>query len=179
VPGPSVDLLALLRPGVVTVTVAGHPFVLNATSAIQWLGAIAMDTEGLYGIVPGLLADDDLDLMESLWATDADITTRWFYAARTALGRGAGRDWWWAQHLSVKSLQAWPYVNGTLLRQNVDARKLAFPDWLDACYMTLWSNASEEDRIKLDFELNMRPKGIATPASRAAQRQMGMDFAAD
>lgn len=178
-PGPSVDLLALLRPGVVTVTVAGHPFVLNATSAAQWLGAIAMDPEGLYGIVPGLIADEDLDLMESLWSTRDDIDTRWFYAARTALGRGAGRDWWWAQHLCVKSLQAWPYINGTLLRQGIDAKKMPLPDWLDACYMTLWSNASEDDRTKLDFELNARPKGIATPGARAAQRQMAMDFAAD
>ncbi len=175
----SVDLLALVRPEIVTVTVAGHPFALTASTASNWLGAIAMDPQGLYGIVPGLIADDDLDLMESLWQADPDIGTRWFYAARTALGRAAGRDWWWAQHLAVKSLQSWPYVNGTLLRQNINAKHLSLPDWLDACYMTMWSNADEENRIKLDFELNMRPQGIPTSNNRAAQRRMALDFAAD
>lgn len=176
---PSVDLLALLRPTQVTVTVAGHPFVLGATTAAQWLGAMATDLQGLYGIMPGLILDDDLDVMDELMATHPDIEDRWFWAARTALGRAAGRDWWWAHNLSRKALGVWMYMNGMLLRQGVNAQTIAFPDWLDACYTMLWHNADEEHKTKLDLELSARPRGLPTHEPKGSVRQMVAAFAAD
>jgi len=179
VPAPSVDLLAALRPQQVIVRIAGRPFLLEATCAAHWLGAIATDIEGLYGIMPGLVADDDLDLMQELMATHPDIETRWFHAARTALGRGAGRDWWWAHNLAKRCLGVWIYINGMLLRQGVDSRSMSLPDWLDACYTLMWQNADEEQRIKLDLELSARPRGLAVRQNPAAVKQMLMDFASD
>lgn len=176
---PSVNLLALLRPTEVTVRIAGHPFVLDANSASQWLGAIALDLEDLAGIMPGLVAEDDLEAMGELVDTHPDIEDRWRYGARTALGRAAGRDWWWALNLASKALKAWIYVNGILLRQGVDAKKMSFPDWLDACYTMLWQNADEEHQLKLDMELSMRPKGVVMTTSPAATRAMMAQFAAD
>jgi len=160
------------------VTVAGHPFMLTARYACQWIGAIAMDTKNLYGIMPGLVKDDDLEDMYQISLAHPDIETRWWYAARTALGRAGGRDWWWAHNLSTRSLSAWTHINGILLRQGVDARKICFPDWLDACYSMLWVNADEEHRIKLDMELSARPRGIAVAQSPASVRQMAVQFAA-
>jgi hypothetical protein len=179
VAGPSVDLLAQLRPDQVTVHVAGHPFILTASCAAQWIGAIAMDPDDLYGIMPGLIADDDIDTMTALRDTHPDIETRWFWAARAALGRAAGRDWWWAHNLSRKCLGIWPYVNGMLVRQGINARTSTYPDWLDASYSMLWERGDEEERTKLDLELNMKPRGIAVPQSKAATRAMTAAFAAD
>lgn len=176
---PSVDVLALLRPAQVTVTVAGIVFPLQATTASQWLGAIALDPEKLQGIMPGLIADDDLETMLDLMLTHPDITDRWANAARTALGRAAGRDWWWVRNLSRRCLSIWIYVNGTLLRQNVDAKTMLFPDWLDACYTRLWENGDEDARTKLDLELNMRPAGVAIKRSRRQVQQEMAAFAAD
>lgn len=176
---PSVDLLGLLRPTQVGVTVAGHGFILQASSAAQWLGAIATDVEGLYGIVPGLIADDDLDRMQELMAAHPDIEQRWFYAARTALGRAAGRDWWWAHNLSRKALGIWIYINGILLRQNVDAKTCPYPDWLDACYTLLWQGADEEGRMRLDMELGARPRGVFIARSSSQVRADMAEFAAD
>lgn len=178
-PGPSVDLLAQLRPSQVGVTVAGHHFVLQATTAAQWIGAIALDTKDLYGIMPGLIEDQDVDMMYELMSTHPDIDQRWFWAARTALGRAAGRDWWWALNLSKRSLAIWTYINGTLLRQGVDAKVISYPDWLDACYTLLWSGGDEEQRMKLDLELSARPVGLPTRISREANKQAMMEFAAD
>jgi hypothetical protein len=126
-----------------------------------------------------LIGDDDLEVMQELIATHPDIEDRWTYAARTALGRAGGRDWWWTLNLGKRSLGAWIYINGILLRQGVDSKVVGLPDWLDACYSMLWQNADEENRIKLDMELSMRPKGIALHQSKAAVRQMMADFAAD
>lgn len=176
---PSVDLFALVRPAQVTVRVAGHPFALTAATAAQWLGAIAIDLTGLCGIMPGLIADEDLDAMSALMREHDDIEDRWFWAARTALGRGAGRDWWWAHNLSRRALGSWMYLNGILLRQGIDAKVLAYPDWLDACYTLLWQGADEQHQIKLDLELSARPKGIFTRQSKQEVRQMLAEFAAE
>jgi hypothetical protein len=161
------------------VRVAGNSFTLTATTAAQWLGALAMDLDGMQGIVPGLIDDEDLDLMWTLAQQNPDIQERWTNAARTALGRAGGRDWWWTHNLCRKALGTWIYTNGLLLRQNVDYHRMRFPDWLDACYTLYWQGADEETRIKLDLELSMRPRGVAVRQSPAQARQMAMDFAAD
>lgn len=160
-------------------TVAGIRFALEATSASHWLGAIAVDTRNLYGIMPGLIADQDLDTMHDLMDSHPDIGDRWRYSAQVALGRAAGRDWWWALNLCHKALGSWIYTNGILLRQNVDAQKMQLGDWMDACYTLYWQNASEEDQMKLDMTLSMRPKGVALRQSRAEIAKMVSDFAAD
>lgn len=108
-----------------------------------------------------------------------DIERRWVNAARVALGRGSGRDWWWSLNLIGKSLQSWPYINGKLLLSGVDAHHLPFPDWLDACYMLLWGNCDENSRIKLDLELSLPPAGVALRQSKEAKQKMLADFAAD
>lgn len=176
---PSVDLLALLRPSQVVVAVAGHRFALTATCASHWLGAIATDPDGLYGIMPGLIGDGELDLMAQLMQEHPDISTRWFHAARTALGRAAGRDWWWAWNLSKRALGGWIYINGILVRQGVDAKKMDLPDWLDACYTMLWQGCDEEHQMKLDMELGARPAGVAIRRTREQIRAEMAAFAAD
>lgn len=178
-PGPSVDLLALLRPAQVSVTVAGHPFALTATSASQWLGALALDQENLAGIMPGLIEDEDLDAMEQIIASYPDYEKRWLNAARMAVQRAGGRDWWWTFNLAKQALGTWIYTNGLLLRQNVDSRTMILGDWLDACYTLYWQNASEQDQMKLDMQLSMRPKGVAVRQSRQQVIQMVNAFAAD
>lgn len=108
-----------------------------------------------------------------------DIDRRWLNAARVALGRGSGRDWWWSLNLITKSLQSWPYINGKLLLSGVAVRDTLLPDWLDACYMLLWGSCDEQSRIKLDLELSLPPAGIAIKQSREAKQRMLADFAAD
>lgn len=138
-----------------------------------------MDLEGLQGVMPGLIADDDLDHMSRLTEKLSDIEDRWTNAARVALGRAGGRDWWWTLNLCRQALGTWIYTNGILLRQNVDSRRLGFPDWLDACYTMYWQGADEETQMKLDMRLSMRPRGVATRQTAAQARRMAIDFAAD
>lgn len=117
--------------------------------------------------------------MYHLAMSDPDIDRRWRNAARVAVGRGGGRDWWWCVNLIRKSLGGWAYVNGRLLLSGVNAHHLPFPDWLDACYMLLWSGCDEKERIALDLELSLPPAGEAVRQSAAAKRKMLADFAAD
>lgn len=173
------DVFRSLRPASVTVTCFEQPWELSLNNAYQWVGALGWDLDTLTGIFPGSIADDDLD---SMWAASVqyhDADRRWLNAARVALGRGSGRDWWWALNLSKRCLQGWPYINGILLRQGVNAQQLGFPDWLDAAYSLLWERADEEGKMKLDLELSMLPVGVAIRRSPQQTRKMLEAFAAD
>lgn len=117
--------------------------------------------------------------MYHLALSDPNISRRWLNAARVAVARGSGRDWWWSVNLIRRALGGWPYINGKLLLSGVSARHLLLPDWLDACYMLLWSGCDENGRMKLDLELSMPPVGVALRQSKAAKVRMAESFAAD
>jgi len=117
--------------------------------------------------------------MYHLAVSDPDIERRWLNAARVAVGRGGGRDWWWTVNLIKKALGGWAYVNGRLLLSGVRSWDVPLPDWLDACYMLLWSNLDEKERLKLDLELSLPPAGVALRQSKTAKLKMLADFAAD
>ncbi len=140
---------------------------------------MGFDLDRLAGVFPGSIGDDDVDAMYHLALSDPDIERRWLNAARVGVGRGSGRDWWWSVNLVRRALSGWPYINGKLLLSGVDAHRLPFPDWLDACYMLLWSGCDENGRIKLDLELSMPPAGVALRQSKAQKERMLADFAAD
>jgi len=143
------------------------------------VGAVGFDMDNLAGVFPGSIGDDDVDAMYHLAMSDPDIDRRWRNAARVGVGRGSGRDWWWSVNLIRKALGGWPYINGKLLLAGVSARDLPLPDWLDACYMMIWSGCDEQNRIKLDLELSMPPAGVALRQSKAAKVKMAESFAAD
>jgi hypothetical protein len=179
VPGQSVNLLRLLRPEHVSVGFCDQAWPLEATSALDWLGAIAVDLETLAGVFPGLIGDDRLDDMINLIVEDPARMLNWLPVAQEVVGAAAGRDWWWAVNLTRKATSSWPLINGFLIRQGVRADGIGFPDWLDACYSWLWEHCDEEERIKLDLQLSMRPKGVAIKQSKAQVQAMLADFAAD
>lgn len=175
----SADVLAQVRPARVEVTCLQRRWALDLDTAYQWVGAVGFDLDSLAGVFPGSIGDDDADAMFDLSLSHPDIERRWLNAARVAVGRGSGRDWWWSVNLVRRSLSAWPYINGKLLLSGANARTLPLPDWLDACYMLLWGNCDEPSRIKLDLELSMPPAGVAIRQSKQAKTQMLADFAAD
>lgn len=140
---------------------------------------MGFDLETLAGVFPGAIGDSDVEHMFRTGLELPDIDRRWVNAARVALGRGAGRDWWWARNLIKRSLQSWPYINGALLLSGVQAKEATLPDWLDACYMLLWRPVDEQARVKLDLELSAPPAGVAIRKSKQQTQQMLADFAAD
>lgn len=176
---PRSDIFQSLRPRHVTVTAFECDWPILLDTAISWIGAVGFDLDTLAGVFPGALGDDRIEEMQQQALRHPDADRRWVNAARVAVSRGGGRDWWWTVNLVRKSLQAWPYINGKLLLSGVDAHTARFPDWLDATFMMLWSNADEKDRIKLELELSLPPAGAAVKRSPAAKRRMLAEFAAD
>lgn len=172
-----VNVLESVRPKTVHVTAFGHLFLLEAVSAWDWIGAIGAEQETLAGVFPGMAADRDLDVLLG-HALDDDFARRCTNTARSALGKGAGRDWWWALNLTSKILSAFSAFNGVMLREGVPL-STPFPDYLDAVYSLLWERGDDEARMKLDLELQVLPKGVAVRQSAAATKNMAAAFAAD
>lgn len=173
---PSVNLLSWLRPDKIVVAYADRPWQLEAHTAADWLGGMAMDFDTLAGIFPGLICDDDVDEMSQL-VKDPSHREGLQAVAQKVVQAAGGRDWWWTINLAKKSLGNWIIVNGFLVRQGVRAESTPLPDWLDACYSWMWDRGDEEQRTKLDLELSLPPLGARR--SSAANRRMLEAFQAD
>lgn len=176
--GPGLSVFEAARPSRVTVTAFGYLWPIETGSAFQWLGAVGIDYDSLHGVFPGLATDDCLD---DLWELRelGDFDKRCTLAARAALGRAAGKDWWWALNMTKKILGGWPIMNGIMLREGISPRDLELSDYLDSVYSLLWERSKDEDRMKLDIELAMLPKGVRVKQSSAAKKAMLAAFAAD
>lgn len=176
--GTRLNVFETVRPSEVTVTAFGYTWPLEMGSAYDWIGAAGYDPEHLVAVFPGMVTDSSLDL---LWdfSFAGDFSKRSTLAARAAVGRAAGKDWWWAMNLIRKLLSAWPVFNGVLLREGVDSRQVQLADYLDAAYSLLWQRCSEEERMKLDIELAMLPAGVRVRQSKAARMAMLEAFQAD
>lgn len=173
---PSVSLLSWLRPENIVVAFAGQSWPLEAHTAADWLGAIAMDFDTLSGVFPGLIREDDVDAMLQL-VKDHSHGEAMQEVAQKVIQAAGGRDWWWTLNLAKKSLGNWILVNGFLVRQGVRADSTSFPDWLDASYTWLWDRADEDNRIKLDLELSLPP--LSARRSGKANKRMLAAFQAD
>lgn len=176
--GPGLNGFESLRPQQVTVTAFGRPWILTAQTAYDWIGAAIIDFDDLSGIFPGQLDYNDLD---SLWGLSGrgDFSKRCTLTARAALGRASGKDWWWTLNLIRKLTSGWSVINGVMIRQGVRIQDTSLPDYCDAFYSLMWERAAEEDRMKLDIELSMPPKGVRVRQSSAAKKAMLAAFAAD
>lgn len=178
-PGHGVDVFDAVRPAQVRVVCFNREWTLYPDCAYEWLGLVAADMGQLTGILPGAVAMDQCEDMLRLALSFDDRDDRWANAARVALGRAGGRDWWWVLNLSKRCLQGWPYVNGQLLHRGVSARQLPYADWLDAAYMLLWDRQDERGRIMLDMELNRVPQNIPVRRNWSQIQAAAAAFAAD
>lgn len=173
------DVFDHVRPQRVFVTAFDGRWEICLNSAYDWIGAVGFDPDTLAGIFPGSISDGDVEAMYQLQAGMSDAADRWANAARVALGKGSGRDWWWSLNLIKRALSGWPYIHGRLLLAGVNARTMPLPDWLDSTYMLLWQGCDEQGRMKLDLELSLPPAGVAIRRSKQATRKMLEEFAAD
>lgn len=173
---PSVNLLSWFRPEEVQVSFADRAWKLEAHTAADWLGAIAMDYDSLCGVFPGLIGDDDVDNMFTI-ACDLEQCLGMTVVARKVVQAAGGRDWWWTVNLTRKAIGSWIYINGMLVREGIRADSIRLPDWLDACYTWFWEKGDDNQKTALDMELSMAPKGVKV--SRRQRLEQAAAFQAD
>lgn len=163
----------------IPVTFLKRSWLLTNPSAYQWMLAVHADPNDLSRIFPGLIRPRDVPAMSEIVELGEleDLERRWRNTARKALGRASGRDWWRAANMIQKALDSWTVLNGSLMLAGINSRELPLDSWLDAAYVQMMRNLDDNERTKLEFELNRPPKtgGIQMTASR----QSLAAFAAD
>lgn len=88
-------------------------------------------------------------------------------------------DWWWAWNLVRLCLRGWLFVNGVLLRQNIDSTKLSLSDWLMAAYTLIYEGKDEAGRVALEAELSTPPRGVRLVIPAEIQHRGALAFAMD
>lgn len=157
----------------------GWRWDIEGVPASVWIHALRDDPDHLTGIFPGLVADECVDHLLSLWPDFDDADLRCELAARRLLARAAGLDWVWAWNLMRLCLRGWIYVNGMLLRQSVNASTLSLSDWLMAAYTLIYESKDEAGRVALETELMTPPRGVRLVIPAAVQHQGALAFAMD
>src|SRR5689334_22658283 len=91
----------------------GRLWRLRRMSAWDWVRACHEPT--LADVFPGQVRDSDIPAVFESALHDPDFDRRCHLAARAALERATGREWWWAYNLIGEARSGWIVVNGRLM----------------------------------------------------------------
>jgi hypothetical protein len=163
----------------ITVTCAAQAWEVRNPNAYRWVTAVLYDPDGLTGVFPGLLPDRDTVPMFETMKVFEDIERRWTNTARVVLTRASGREWWRALNLIQAVAKHWTGINGGLLLSGIDAKRLDLPSYLDAAYVHMMRSFSDEERLKLEFDLNRIPLNAPVRQDRSQLKKSMAAFAAD
>lgn len=161
----------------VRIRAAGKSWNLPGRSALVWINMCHGEDNTFPDVFPGMISHKDAWEMWEAWKTFDDMERRSVNAARVALGKASGREWWWTHNLINEVVDSWTSINGILVREGVRAEKERLPNWLDAAYILVCERSSEEERIAFRARLNLPPKNVGMLLSNTATRKALLDFA--
>lgn len=162
-----IDALPSLRCWAVELDIAGGAYRIPALPASDWLISISAS---FTRVVPGMLEGDIEDLLDRLTYGDVPYSEI-RDASRDAIERVTGMRWWAAARLVYYLGSHWSTIGGALLLRGVDLSKHSIGAALTATYRILLENCKDEqERRKLDFELERPPAGIPISQMYDAQK---------
>jgi hypothetical protein len=152
-----IDALPSLRCWAVEVYIGGVTYRIPPLPAADWLIAISAS---FTRVVPGMLEGDIEDLLDRVSYGDVPyVEIR--DASRDAIAQITGMKWWSAARLVHYLGSHWSTVGGALLSRGVDMSTHPIGAVLTSTYRILLENCKDEqERRKLDFELERPPAGI-------------------
>jgi hypothetical protein len=131
--------------------IGGQAFDLAWRPAAEWTSVrVEMD-------VIRFLSDADRDTVGRMIIDGIVTPDNVVSAAHTVLETVTGRRWWEGQQLLRMSTQ--PELLGRLTLAGVDPWQRSAYEWCAATYALCTQNASEQDRMRFDFQLGLPPKG--------------------
>lgn len=165
-----IDALPSLRCWAVEVDIAGETYRIPALPAADWLIAISAS---FTRVVPGMLEGDIESLLDRIAYGDV-LYSEIRDASRDAISQVTGMKWWAAARLIYYLGGHWGTVGGALLSRGVDLSRHSIGAALTSTYRILLENCKDEqERRKLDFELERPPAGI--PISQMYDAQKATD----
>jgi hypothetical protein len=152
-----IDALPSLRCWAVEVDIGGEAYRIPPLPAADWLIAISAS---FTRVVPGMLEGDIEDLLDRVSYGDvpyAEVRA----ASRDAIAQVAGMKWWAAARLVYYLGSHWSTIGGALLLRGADPSTHSIGAVLTSTYRVLLENCkNEQERVKLDYELERPPAGI-------------------
>lgn len=167
--------LVAFDPVEVDVNLSGYRFTIPAHPASVWLQILTDEQVNGLDVLPGLLDEEGEQRFDELvfsGGLERDEYTNTIYEI---IAEVSGHTWWWTMHLL--SLLQGPNATqwlGEMTR--LDASRVSLGAWLNSLYSLLVKYQKEEDRMRLDMELEMPPPGIELEISQADQKATEQAF---
>lgn len=137
-----------VRIGTLDLTMPAH-------MADRWL--IAVSTDAVRGVIPGLLNPDDAALIvHALMSGDVayqDLER----AALDCITHVCGRPWWEAVRLAGWADQKSGEMYGNLMLSGVHPDRVTFAAWCAAMLAFVMKGREQKDRQKIEFDLMIPP----------------------
>lgn len=159
VPKLNRDPVSSLRPYSVTVTVGPGQVEIPALSAADWLSVLMVEAVELDDIFPGLLSDEDTDLVEEAIIDGLLGVEEFRSIILEVIETASARQWWVALRLVEVARTSWDVIGGEMLLRGVDAESLSLSAWLDVLLLTILRNMEPKDTQMFTLRLETPPPG--------------------
>jgi len=132
-------------------------------AAAEWLSILMGTQVDLDDILPGLLDQEQANLVEdALFAGTLDLE-QLHQLALDVLTQVSGRMWYVAMKIIASAEASWNVIGGELVIRNVDAARISLSSWLDATYLILLRNMSNSEATIFNARLQVPPPGFMQP----------------
>lgn len=172
VPKLNRDPVSSLRPYSVTVTVSGGEVEIPALSAADWLAVLMVESVELDDIFPGLLSEEDTDLVEEAILSGSMELQEFRDLVLGVIETASARRWWVALRLVEVARTSWDVIGGEMILRGVDAESLSLSAWLDVLLLTILRNMEPKDTQMFTMRLETPPpeeKGAAVEELEMSQ----------
>lgn len=170
VPKLNRDPVSSLRPCSVTVTIGSDEVEIPALPAADWLSVLMVEGVELDDVFPGLLSDEDTELVEEAILDGVLEMQEFRDLILGVIETASARHWWVALRLIEVARTSWDLIGGELVLRGVDAESLSLSAWLDVLLLTVLRNMEPKDTQMFTMRLETPPP----EAKAGAEQEMEM-----
>ena len=152
------DAVQSLRPWPVWLTVNGEELEIPALCAADWLAILMNEDLDLEDVLPGLLGDEDDEILEELLLEGLLTVDDKDQLSLEVISTVAGRPWWVALRLIGAASHSWDALGAEMVRK-ADASRLSLSAWLDVLFHTTLLATDEDKRTMFQLKLEVPPEG--------------------
>lgn len=164
------DPIQSLSPYSVLLTVAGQDMEIPALPAADWLAILMVDSPDLDDIFPGLLCEEDIDLVDELIIDRELDLDECEDIVLSIIEIVSARPWWVTIKLIETARISWDMIGGELALRGVDPTHISLSSWLDALLLTVIKNMDPKEVTMWCMKLEAPP-----PDVKVDESEMEMD----
>lgn len=146
-------------------------------SATDWLTVLMEPNLGLDEVFPGMLPDDQADLVHNALFDSIIDLEQLSDIALDIISEVCGRPWWIALRLIITVRESWHVIGAEMLLKGVDSERLSISGWLDVALLVLLRNIDPKEVAMFTAKLEQPPEDV-DPESVPGMEMAASDFMA-